>query len=41
MPSNPKQVLKDYLRGARDTLIWKLSMASPSATSGYRVRRLG
>ncbi len=24
MPSNPKQVLKDYLRGARDTLIWKL-----------------
>jgi hypothetical protein len=24
MPSDPKQVLKDYLRGARETLIWKL-----------------
>ncbi len=24
MPPDPKDVLKDYLRGARDTLIWKL-----------------
>jgi hypothetical protein len=24
MPSDPKDVLKDYLRGARDTLIWKI-----------------
>jgi uncharacterized damage-inducible protein DinB len=24
MPPDPKDVLKDYLRGARDTLVWKL-----------------
>lgn len=24
MPADPKDVLKDYLRGARETLIWKL-----------------
>lgn len=24
MPAEPKDVLKDYLQGARDTLIWKL-----------------
>ena len=24
MPADPKDVLKDYLQGARDTLIWKL-----------------
>jgi uncharacterized damage-inducible protein DinB len=24
MPSDPKDVLKDYLQGSRDTLIWKL-----------------
>lgn len=24
MPADPKDVLKSYLQGARDTLIWKL-----------------
>ena len=24
MPTDPKDVLKNYLQGARDTLVWKL-----------------
>ena len=39
MPADPKGVLKSYLQGARDTLIWKLDGLSERDQRLPRTRR--